>query len=79
MSIKLKQEQQTWLEDQVKAGNLPSVEDGVSAAIADLKLAIEGDMDWVRPYLDEARKELAEGQAVGGDQVVAWLEKEAST
>jgi hypothetical protein len=79
MTVKLDEKQQAWLESQVKAGTLPSVEAAVGVAIADLKLAIEGDMEWVRPYLAEARQEIATGQGIDGADVKTWLRQQASS
>jgi hypothetical protein len=48
-------EQQRWLEAEVAAGRLPSVEDAVRMAVADFK-AINTLLHRAKPYVDEARQ-----------------------
>lgn len=78
MSNDLNQKQRAWLEGQVEAGNLPSVEDGVRVAVADLMNIAEDDLAWAKPYVDQARTSVARGEVVDGDSVIADLEKRAA-
>ncbi len=65
MTITLTPEQQKWLEAEVAAGRFMSVEEAVRLAVAEFMLPIDtSDLDWVRPYLDEARAEIARGEYV---------------
>lgn len=73
MSITLTREQQAWLEQQVADGALPSVEDGVRSAVADLMAIAQDDLAWAKPYVDEARQSIARGNVVSGEDFLAHL------
>jgi antitoxin ParD1/3/4 len=65
MTITLTSEQQKWLEAEVAAGRFVSVEEAVRLAVAEFMLPIDtNDLDWAKPYLDEARAEIARGEYV---------------
>lgn len=79
MTITLTSSQLAWLESQVRAGTFASVEDGVRAAV-DLLMPVEtGDLEWVRPYLDEARASVARGEVITleefRDEMAAHIER----
>ena len=64
MTITLTPEQQKWLEAEVAAGRIASVEEAVRLAV-DLIMPIDiTDLSWAKPYLDEARAEIARGEYV---------------
>jgi Arc/MetJ-type ribon-helix-helix transcriptional regulator len=74
MNIKLPGNQQKWLEEQVSAGRFGSIEDAVAIAVADLMGASNDDLSWAKPYVDDARAEVARGEAVSLDEAVADIE-----
>jgi hypothetical protein len=61
-------EQQQWLEAQVAAGHFPSIEAAVQAAIAAAMIdgaQIEADdLEWAKPYVDEAQADVARGDVL---------------
>jgi antitoxin ParD1/3/4 len=64
MTITLTAEQQRWLEAEVAAGRIASVEDAVRLAV-DLIMPIDtADLSWATPYLDEARAQIARGEYI---------------
>lgn len=74
-TIKLTPAQEAWLEAQVAAGSLPSVDDVVRSAIADLMTLANDDLAWAKPYVDEARASVARGESESAESVLAHLEK----
>jgi len=79
MSIILPAEHKTWLEAQVAAGHFASVEEAVAVAIADLKAAAEDDLTWAKPLVEKARRSVAAGDAISGDEFIAELEDKAAS
>lgn len=76
MTVTLTTEQMRWIEAAVAAGQFPSVEDAVRAAVDELMSAAEfGDLEWAKPYIDEARESVARGDVVDGDEFLARLEQ----
>lgn len=73
MKIDLPAEQKKWLEAEVAAGRFTSIEEAVSIAICDLRLCGEGDLSWLRPYLDTARQQVAAGETIDGGTFIAEL------
>ena len=74
MTITLTPAQQAWLEAQVAAGRLPSVEDGVQAAITDMMSLRDDDLAWAKPYVDQARASAARGEVIEGKAFLARLD-----
>lgn len=72
-TFKLTAAQEAWLEAQVAAGHLPSIEDGVRSAVADLMTISTDDLAWARPYVDEARASVARGDVSTGEALLAQL------
>ena len=68
MMITLSSKQVAWLEEQVRRGVLPSVEEGVREAVARMMPPDLDDLEWVRPYLDEARASVVRGEVVTHQQ-----------
>ncbi|HYD04879.1 MAG TPA: hypothetical protein VEC60_04100 [Reyranella sp.] len=75
MTIQLSPEQQRWLEAQVEAGHFASLEQAVAVAIADLMAAVEDDLEWAKPLVDEAAAELDRGEGVPADEAFARIRK----
>ncbi len=70
MTITLTPEQQKWLEAEVAAGRITSVEDAVRLAVDHFLIPADTtDLSWVKPYLDEARAQIARGEYVQYDDV----------
>jgi len=64
MTITLTPEQQRWLEAEVAAGRIASVEEAVRLAV-DLIMPLDtADLSWAKPYLDEARAEISRGEYI---------------
>lgn len=78
MSIILPAEHKTWLDAQVAAGHFASVQEAIAVAIADLKAASEDDLTWAKPLVEEARRSVAAGDSISGDEFVAELEIKAA-
>lgn len=72
--ISLTPEQQCWLEAEVAAGRLPSVEDAVRMAVADFKTINTDDLRWAKPYVDEARQSVARNDVVSGEDFLKGLD-----
>jgi len=73
MNISLPKEQQEWLEAEVAAGHFSSVDEALMIAVAELKALQEDDLAWAKPYVDEARAEIARGETIPGDEFLKWL------
>ena len=80
MTITLTPEQQKRLEAAVAAGQFASVEEAVRLAVDRLMLdeAEHGDLSWVKPYLDEARAEIARGETISLEEFNAHAEERLS-
>jgi Arc/MetJ-type ribon-helix-helix transcriptional regulator len=74
MNIKLPGKQQKWLEEQVAAGQFGSVDDAVAIAVADLMGIGDDDLSCAKPYVDEARAAVAQGEAVSLEDAVADID-----
>jgi hypothetical protein len=72
--INLTPEQQRWLEAEVAAGRLPSVEDAVRMAVADFKAINTDDLRWAKPYVDDARQSVARNEVVSGEEFLKGLD-----
>ena len=72
MTIHLKADHEQWLSQQVEEGRFASVDEAVAQAIEALRLDAEDD-EWVRPYLEEAEVDIARGDVIAGDVVLAEL------
>ncbi len=79
MTITLTPEQQKRLEAAVAAGQFASVEEAVRFAVDQLVVDDLGDLSWAKPYLDEARAQIARGESHSLEEVFAetdaWLKK----
>ena len=68
MNIILPPAQQQWLEAQIAKGEFASAEDAVQQMIAE-RMAIEADdFAWAKPYVDEARTAVANGEVMTVEQ-----------
>jgi antitoxin ParD1/3/4 len=64
MNIRLAAAQQEWIETRIAKGEFASVEDAVQQMIAE-RMAIEtDDFAWAKPYIDEARAAIANGDVM---------------
>ena len=68
MTIILTLEHQQWLEAEVAAGRLASVEEGVREALDGCLLMDGDDLSWAKPLVDEALRALDSGSAIAGDE-----------
>jgi antitoxin ParD1/3/4 len=74
MNISLPKEQLEWLEAEVAAGHFSSIDEALSVAVADLKALSEDDLAWAKPYVDEAREQVARGETLSEAEFFAWLD-----
>jgi hypothetical protein len=75
MKIDLPAEQKQWLEAEVAAGHFSSVEEAVSVAISDLRTVGTGDLSWMKPYVEEARRSIDAGGVIEGEDFLAELDQ----
>jgi len=73
INISLPREQHEWLEAEVAAGHFASIDEALAAAVAELQSLFEDDLAWAKPYVDEARAEVARGELIPGDEFLKWL------
>jgi len=73
MNIILPTEQQKWLEAEVAAGRFRSIDEALTAAVADLMAAEDDDLAWAKPYVDEATAAIARGEHVSLDEFRAEI------
>ena len=68
MSITLTPEQEAWIKAHVATGDFASIEDAarqlIDDRIAELEVAEDDDMAWAKPYVDEARADMARGDLI---------------
>jgi antitoxin ParD1/3/4 len=68
MSITLTPEQETWIKAHVATGDFASVEEAarqlIDERIAELANDEHDDMAWAKPYVDEARADIARGDVI---------------
>jgi len=69
---------QKWLEQQVKEGAFSSEDEALNMAVETLKSILIDDLSWARPYIDEARQEIADGKVLDAAPVIAWLRERAA-
>lgn len=74
-TVTLTPAQEAWLEAQVAEGRLPSVEDAVRSAVADLMTVSNDELAWAKPYVDQARASVARGDISTGEAVLARLKQ----
>lgn len=74
MNVSLPKEQLEWLEAEVAAGRFSSIDEALAVAIAELKAIHEDDLAWAKPYVEEAREQVARGKTLTGDEFLKWLD-----
>ena len=74
MNIKLPSDQQKWLEDQVAAGHFGSLDEALAVAVADLMAVHADNLDWAKPYVEQARASIARGDAISGEEYMNRLD-----
>ena len=75
ITIELTPDQQRHLEAEVAAGPFASIEAAVKIAIENLLPGDESDLDWAQPLVEEARGEVANGDAISGQEVRELLDR----
>jgi Arc/MetJ-type ribon-helix-helix transcriptional regulator len=80
MTITLTPEQQKRLEAAVAEGQFASVEEAVRWAVDHLVLTDDdlGDLSWAKPYLDEARAQIARGESISLEEFNAHVDERLS-
>ena len=78
MTITLTPEQQKRLEAAVAAGQFASVEEAVRFAVDQLVVDDLGDLSWAKPYLDEARTQIARGESLSLEEFNAHVDERLS-
>jgi Arc/MetJ-type ribon-helix-helix transcriptional regulator len=68
MNITLPPEQQKWLEAEIKSGRFTSIEDALATAVGELMASGQDDLEWARPYIEQARASVARGDVISGDE-----------
>jgi antitoxin ParD1/3/4 len=68
ISLSLTPEQQAWLDAHVASGDFASVEEAarqlIDERIAERAAEESDDLAWAKPYVDEARAEIARGEGI---------------
>jgi antitoxin ParD1/3/4 len=68
ISITLKPEQEAWLKAHVTTGEFASVEEAarqlIDDRITEISEAEDDEMDWAKPFFDEARRAIARGETI---------------
>lgn len=81
MTIHVKPHLEAVLEAQVASGHFPSVDAALEAAILALDVSTiddgisDDDLDWVKPYIEEAEAEAAAGKTLSREEVWASIEQ----
>jgi antitoxin ParD1/3/4 len=75
MKIDLPANQQKWLEAEIAAGRFASVDEALSIAILDLRLSVETDDLWMKPYVEEAWRAVEAGDVISGEEFLAELDE----
>jgi antitoxin ParD1/3/4 len=68
MNITLPPEQREWLEARVAEGHFESIDEALSAAVADLMAIYGNDLAWAKPYVDQARASMERGDVLSGEE-----------
>ena len=71
MIIALIPEQESWLKAQVEQGEFSSIEEAISAMIAERMIRDSDDLAWVKPAVDEARAAALRGETLPSEQAQA--------
>jgi antitoxin ParD1/3/4 len=79
MNVSLPKEQLEWLEAEGAAGHFSSIDEALALAVAELKSLHENDLAWAKPYVDEARDQVARGETLSGDEFFRWLDARIET
>jgi antitoxin ParD1/3/4 len=79
MNISLPKEQLEWLEAEVAAGHFSSIDEALTIAVAELKALQDDNLAWAKPYVEEARAEVARGETIQGDEFLKWLRERSDS
>ena len=78
VTVKLNEQLKERLKRLVDGGEVPSIEEGINAAVADLVHMPEDDLAWAKPYIERARESVARADVVDGETIIAELKKRAA-
>ena len=79
MKITLPPEQEEWLEAQVAAGSYGSIDEALALAVADLMAIHRDELEWAKPYLEQARASMARGDVLSGEEYFKRLNAKLGT
>jgi antitoxin ParD1/3/4 len=71
MTISLTPEQEAWIETHIKRGEFASLEDAARQLIDERiaeRVIEEDDLAWAKPYVDEARTAVANGDVISREE-----------
>jgi Arc/MetJ-type ribon-helix-helix transcriptional regulator len=74
MNITLPPEQRDWLEARVAEGHFDSIDEALSAAVADLMAVYGDDMTSATPFVDQARASVERGNVLSGEEYFERLD-----
>lgn len=78
MTISLTPQQQAWLAAQVERGAFASIDEAarqlIDERIAERMAEESDDLAWARPYVDEARADIARGNVLTRDEHEARMD-----
>jgi antitoxin ParD1/3/4 len=79
MTINLTPEQIAWLQQRVADGSFASLDEAAQFFMGDAIAHAEeidlDDLEWAKPLVDEAEKEIAEGKTIPAETVFAELRR----
>jgi Arc/MetJ-type ribon-helix-helix transcriptional regulator len=79
MDISLSREHKDWLTREVAAGRFPSIDAAIASAVEAMRSIAEADLEWARPYIEEADASLARGEGIPGHEFLAELDRRLET
>ena len=78
MTINLTPSQIAWLKELASERGYASLDEAAQAIVAEAMLHSEDidldNLDWVKPLLDEAREDIAQGRVISGDEFHAHMD-----
>jgi Arc/MetJ-type ribon-helix-helix transcriptional regulator len=75
MNVTLQPDQLKWIEGQVADGRFESVDEALAIAVADLMAMHADDLNWAKPYVDQALASVARGDVITGDEYFRRLDE----
>jgi antitoxin ParD1/3/4 len=74
MNVTLPPEQRAWLEARVAEGHFDSIDEALSAAVADLMAIYGNDLAWAKPFVEQARASVQRGDVMSGEEYFTRLD-----